>query len=49
VLSVRRNEGRAGFRAETSEGPVGARYVVAATGPFQQPLIPRILPAETPV
>src|SRR4051794_28477248 len=44
VLSVRRNEGRAGFRAETSDGPIEARYVVAATGAFQQPLIPRVVP-----
>jgi putative flavoprotein involved in K+ transport len=49
VLSVRRNEGRAGFRAETTEGTVDAQYVVAATGPFQQPLIPPLLPADTPV
>jgi putative flavoprotein involved in K+ transport len=44
VLSVRRNEGRAGFRAETTEGMIEARYVVAATGAFQRPLIPPILP-----
>ncbi len=44
VLSVHRNEGRAGFRAETSDGPIEARYVVAATGAFQQPLIPPVVP-----
>jgi putative flavoprotein involved in K+ transport len=44
VLSVRRNAGRAGFRAETTEGTIDARYVVAATGAFQLPLIPPILP-----
>lgn len=49
VLSVRRNEGRPGFRAETSAGPIEARYVVAATGAFQQPLIPPLLPADAPV
>jgi putative flavoprotein involved in K+ transport len=49
VLSVRRNDGRPGFRAETTEGPVEARYVVAATGAFQRPLIPPILPADAPV
>ena len=37
VLSVRRNEGRATFRAETTDGTIEARYVVAATGPFQRP------------
>src|SRR3954462_12710440 len=44
VLAVRRNGGRAGFRAETSEGPTEARYGVAAPGAFQQPLIPPVLP-----
>ena len=49
VLSVRRNAGRAGFRAETTDGTIEARYVVAATGAFQQPLIPPILPADAVV
>ena len=49
VLSVRRNVGRAGFRAETTDGTIEARYVVAATGAFQQPLIPPILPADAGV
>jgi putative flavoprotein involved in K+ transport len=43
VTSVRRNEGRAGFRAQTSDGTIEARYVVAATGPFQRPLIPPVV------
>ena len=49
VHSVRRNAGRAGFRAETTDGTIEARYVVAATGAFQQPLIPPILPADAGV
>jgi putative flavoprotein involved in K+ transport len=49
VLSVRRNAGRAGFRAETTDGTIEARYVVAATGAFQHPLIPPILPEDAPV
>jgi putative flavoprotein involved in K+ transport len=49
VLSVRRNAGRAGFRAETTVGTIDARYVVAATGAFQRPLIPRILPEDLPL
>jgi putative flavoprotein involved in K+ transport len=49
VLSVRRNEGRPGFRAETTEGAVDARYVVAATGAFQRPAIPPLLPPDAPV
>jgi putative flavoprotein involved in K+ transport len=44
VREVRRNEGRPGFRAETSDGTVHSRYIVAATGPFQRPVFPRIVP-----
>ena len=44
VRQVTRLAGRPGFRAETSQGPVEARFVVAATGPFQRPLVPRIVP-----
>nr|CTQ90518.1 monooxygenase, putative [Kibdelosporangium sp. MJ126-NF4] len=46
VTSVRRHVGRPGFRAETSDGPVDARFVVAATGPFQRPVIPPIVPDD---
>ncbi len=35
------------FRAETSGGVVLARNVVAATGPFQKPIIPTVVPADT--
>lgn len=44
VKSVRRHEGRSGFRVETSEGVIHANHVVAATGPFQKPVIPAIVP-----
>jgi putative flavoprotein involved in K+ transport len=44
VTSVRRNTGRAGFHVETSDGPIDARFVVAATGPFQRPIIPTVVP-----
>jgi len=44
VTSVRKNAGRPGFRVETSDGVINARYVVAATGPFQRPVIPAIVP-----
>ncbi len=37
----------AGFLAETSQGRIAARNVVVATGPFQKPLIPASVPAET--
>ncbi|WP_138469928.1 NAD(P)/FAD-dependent oxidoreductase [Poseidonocella sp. HB161398] len=46
VTSVTPLEGRAGFRVETSEGTVEAGHVVAATGPFQKPVIPAIVPEE---
>ncbi|HEX6453077.1 MAG TPA: NAD(P)/FAD-dependent oxidoreductase [Trebonia sp.] len=44
VTSVRKNAGRPGFRVETSDGVIDARYVVAATGPFQRAVIPAIVP-----
>jgi len=47
VTSVRKNAGRPGFRVRTSDGVIGARYVVAATGPFQRPVIPAIIPDDT--
>lgn len=45
VASVERLTGRPGFRIETSKGVIEALNVVAATGPFQQPSIPPLLPA----
>lgn len=47
VTALTRNLGRPGFTAETSQGTVEADYVVAATGPFQRPLIPSLVP-DTP-
>ncbi len=44
VEEVRRNAGRPGFRARTSEGVIDAAYVVAATGPFQKPVMPALVP-----
>ncbi|WP_211097094.1 flavin-containing monooxygenase [Aliishimia ponticola] len=35
-----------GFDVETSEGRIEARHVVAATGPFQKPAIPPVIPAD---
>lgn len=37
----------AGFIAETSQGTIEAGKVVVATGPFQKPLIPASVPADT--
>ncbi|MBO1324787.1 NAD(P)/FAD-dependent oxidoreductase [Acetobacter sp. TBRC 12305] len=47
VTQVRRNEGRPGFTVQTSGGPIEADYVVAATGPFQIPVIPPVVPADS--
>jgi len=44
VTSVERISGRAEFRVETSDGVIEANNVVAATGPFQKPVIPTIVP-----
>lgn len=46
VTEVTRMDGRRGFRAQTSAGVIEADSVVAATGPFQRPVIPAIVPAE---
>jgi putative flavoprotein involved in K+ transport len=46
VRQVERNIGRPGFRVETSEGLIEANYVVAATGPFQRPIIPAAIPED---
>jgi len=45
VTSVRKNDGRPGFTVETSAGSLDTSFVVAATGPYQQPVIPSIIPA----
>jgi putative flavoprotein involved in K+ transport len=44
-VTALRREGP-GFRAETAEGVIAARNVVAATGPFQRPLVPAAVPEE---
>lgn len=42
---TKRDQGR-GFEVQTTEGTIDANYVVAATGPFQQPAIPPIVPDQ---
>ena len=49
VREVRRHAGGQGFRVETSEGAIDAVNVVAATGPFQRPVIPAVVPESAPV
>jgi len=44
VLKVERNAGRPGFRVETSDGVIEAERIVTATGPFQTPVIPPVVP-----
>lgn len=46
VKNVERIVGRPGFTIETSEGVIEANRVVAATGPFQHPVIPPIAPKD---
>ena len=41
---VSRNSGGAGFHVETTEGSIDAQFIVAATGPFQKPVIPAVVP-----
>lgn len=49
VKSLERNAEGAGFRVETSAGMIEANTVIAATGPFQRPLLPTLVPHETSV
>lgn len=46
VREVQRNVRRPGFRVETSDGVIEADRVVVATGPFQRPVIPAIVPED---
>jgi putative flavoprotein involved in K+ transport len=43
VKKVERQQRRLGFLVETSHGVFEANSVVAATGPFQRPIVPRIV------
>lgn len=49
VQHVERHVGRPGFKVTTSAGVIEANNVVAATGPFQRPSMPAIVPATAPV
>lgn len=46
VTSLEPKGDGSGFVADTTDGRIEARNVVAATGPFQRPLIPAIVPAD---
>jgi putative flavoprotein involved in K+ transport len=49
VRSVEKKGDGSAFRVEMSEGVIEATNVVAATGPFQRPLIPAVVPEGTGV
>lgn len=46
VTNVSRLSGKSGFRADTSHGLIEANYIVAATGPFQRPVMPTLVPQD---
>lgn len=47
VTALSQRPGAGGFIAQTNEGGITARNVVVATGPFQRPLIPTAVPADS--
>lgn len=47
VKHVKRNDERPGFTVTTTDGVIDAMHVVVATGPFQVPSYPRIIPDGT--
>lgn len=49
VQRVERLAGRPGFQVATSAGVIEAQRIVAATGPFQKPVIPPVIPADAGV
>ncbi len=49
VRLVRHSQGRPGYTVTTSDGIFEARRVVAATGPFQVPSFPDIVPGDAAV
>ena len=49
VLSARRNDKRPGFTIETSKGLLEANNIVAATGAFQHPVIPPVVPKDADI
>ncbi len=49
VLKAERLPDQAGFRVETSDGEIHAKRIVAATGAFQHPVIPPIVPETAKV
>ena len=46
VLGAQRNTDNAAFTVETSQGVIEANNIVVATGAFQQPVIPPVVPED---
>lgn len=46
VKALYRDINNQGFRVETSAGPIESRRVVVATGAFQKPVMPNIIPTQ---
>ena len=46
VTSLRKSDDGSGFLADTAQGGIAARSVVLATGAFQKPLMPQLVPHE---
>ncbi|MEI6800227.1 MAG: NAD(P)/FAD-dependent oxidoreductase [Pseudomonadota bacterium] len=49
VTEASRLPGQAGFRVQTSAGAFEATYVVAATGAFQRPILPNLVPQDSAI
>lgn len=49
VTEVRKKLGAPGFVADTTAGVFEAENIIAATGPFQKPVIPPVIPADAGV
>lgn len=47
VQNIVKNKNKKGFSVTTSQGTLFANNIVVATGPFQNPLIPKIAPQDT--
>ncbi len=49
VISAKRSGASSHFEVQTSAGPLTAQNIVAATGPFQTPIIPPVVPKTAKV
>jgi len=49
VLSAEQDQSGSGFIVETTQGTIKAANIVAATGPFQHPVIPPVVPNDVDV